>query len=184
MVGVSSVVEHGASRRNRACGRMTPLARILGVFQRQRPRHRCGCALLPLREPFGPSDGNLDAANRFRLHHGPTYRLILADNAGYTGAILRKGRSLCGSAPGGCAAASPASVAMWRAQASRRRPCYRSRTRHAGVVELVDTADLGSAGQKPWGFKSLRPHHFSAVIGRQGSSRDPACTAGPRERSE
>ncbi len=29
----------------------------------------------------------------------------------------------------------------------------------AGVVELVDTPDLGSGGLAPWGFKSLRPHH-------------------------
>ena len=36
--------------------------------------------------------------------------------------------------------------------------------RAAGVVELVDTPDLGSGGFQPWGFKSLRPHH--AVRGR------------------
>ena len=32
---------------------------------------------------------------------------------------------------------------------------------NAGVVKLVDTLDLGSNDQKSWGFKSLRPHHFS-----------------------
>lgn len=28
----------------------------------------------------------------------------------------------------------------------------------AGVVELVDTLDLGSSDSLSWGFKSLRPH--------------------------
>jgi hypothetical protein len=28
----------------------------------------------------------------------------------------------------------------------------------AGVVELVDTPDLGSGGLALWGFESLRPH--------------------------
>ncbi len=35
----------------------------------------------------------------------------------------------------------------------------------ADVAELVDALDLGSSGQKPWGFKSLRPHQ-SALDGQ------------------
>lgn len=43
-------------------------------------------------------------------------------------------------------------------------PC---RARHqiyecAGVAELADAYGLGPYGQ-PWGFKSLRPHHFTSV---------------------
>ena len=37
------------------------------------------------------------------------------------------------------------------------------RGRRAGVAELVDAPDLGSSGRKPWGFKSLRPHHAIAA---------------------
>src|SRR5919108_4734864 len=32
--------------------------------------------------------------------------------------------------------------------------------RRAGVAELVDARGLGPRGRKPWGFESLRPHHY------------------------
>ena len=32
-------------------------------------------------------------------------------------------------------------------------------TIYAGLAELADALDLGSSG-RPWGFKSLIPHHF------------------------
>ncbi len=34
---------------------------------------------------------------------------------------------------------------------------------HAGVAELADAPDLGSGG-RPWGFKSLHPHHIFADV--------------------
>ncbi len=34
---------------------------------------------------------------------------------------------------------------------------------HAGVAELADAPDLGSGG-RPWGFKSLHPHHLFADV--------------------
>ena len=40
-----------------------------------------------------------------------------------------------------------------------RLPCKRKRTfLFADVAKLADALDLGSSG-KPWGFKSLHPHH-------------------------
>ena len=34
-------------------------------------------------------------------------------------------------------------------------------TKYAGLAELADALDLGSSG-RPWGFKSLIPHHKKA----------------------
>ena len=36
---------------------------------------------------------------------------------------------------------------------------FGSDLRKAGVVEPVDTRDLGSRAFLAWGFESLRPHH-------------------------
>ncbi len=43
---------------------------------------------------------------------------------------------------------------------------YRSQ-HDAGVAELADAPDLGSGG-RPWGFKSLHPHHLFAGVAELG----------------
>ena len=94
--------------------------------------------------------------------------LSIADGAGGAGAkaLLRLAPCFRSACPG-------------RARASSRN--------RAGVVELVDTQDLGSCGRSPWGFKSLRPHHlkgrrFVVRAGRQGSAAEAPMGVGRRNR--